>query len=154
MVDERHFERLFRDEDATPCSFDNIFHGPEVVTKNDQLSLINAFWCTTLFCVIMGLHSFVGPVFSIGIVIAVIVYLVLRIFPCNYAVTGGGACVYDQSGMFACCRCYGWAINSQSDTVEYDDALRRVRVRCLFDRMAPVAVGFEFKSTNYQSAER
>lgn len=93
MVDERHFERLFRDEDATPCSLDNIFHGPEVVTKNDQLSLINAFWCTTLFCVIMGLHSFVGPVFSIGIVIAVIVYLVLRIFPCNYAVTGGGACI-------------------------------------------------------------
>lgn len=54
-----------------------------------QMSLLGAFWCTTLFCTICGLHNFCGPAFSLGFAIVFVVYGVLRIFPCTYGVTGG-----------------------------------------------------------------
>ncbi len=57
--------------------------------KKSQLGLIELFHCTTLFCVIIGCHSFISQSIAVVLCGAVTVGMVLRLFPCQYAPIGG-----------------------------------------------------------------
>ena len=54
-----------------------------------QIGLIDLFNCVTLFCVILGCHSFISQPCGIVLCGGLAVYLVLRVFPSQYGVIGG-----------------------------------------------------------------
>ena len=56
---------------------------------SQQTGLIDLFYGTTLFCVVIGCYSFISPVAAVILCGAVAVYLVLRLVPCQYGVIGG-----------------------------------------------------------------
>jgi hypothetical protein len=61
-----------------------------IVKPNDsQLGLIDLFYCMTLFCVIIGCHSFISEPGAVLLCGAVAVYAVLRFIPCQYGAIGG-----------------------------------------------------------------
>ena len=54
-----------------------------------QLGLIDLFHCMTLFCVILGCHSFISQPSAVVLCGGLTVYLVLRVFPSQYGLIGG-----------------------------------------------------------------
>ena len=61
-----------------------------MVKRDDsQLSLIDLFYCMTLFCVLLGCHRFISQPTAVVLCGAVAVYLVLRFVPCQYGAIGG-----------------------------------------------------------------
>ena len=79
------FSRLDGDESRSIDPFDHL-----LVRRGDsQLGLIDLFYCMTLFCVILGCHSFINQPAAVVLCGGVAVYLVLRFIPCQYGVLGG-----------------------------------------------------------------
>ena len=61
-----------------------------ITKRNDsQLGLIDLFYGMTLFCVILGCHSFIDQSAAVVLCGAVTVYVVLRFIPCQYGAMGG-----------------------------------------------------------------
>ncbi len=58
--------------------------------QNDsQLSLLDLFYVTTLFGLVMGLYSFISPWAAIVFSGGMLVYLILRFAPVHYGTLGG-----------------------------------------------------------------
>ena len=57
--------------------------------KSSQLGLIDLFYCTTLFGVVLGCFRFISQPAAVILCGGLAVYLVLRLIPCQYGVLGG-----------------------------------------------------------------
>jgi len=79
------FNRLSKDELRSAEPFDLAISQ----RKDSQLGLIDLFYCMTLFCLIVGCHSFISQSAAVVLCGAVAVCLVLRLVPCQYWAIGG-----------------------------------------------------------------
>lgn len=58
--------------------------------RNDvQVGLGDLFTCMTLFGVLIGCYSFISHSAALVLCAAMLVYAILRLFPCQYGVFGG-----------------------------------------------------------------